>query len=469
MIDTNKFLDYEEKHELFNKEVDGINYWQLIRGQVYEKYLNYMLDIKTRHPDLEMNASFEGGYKKAIKLFWNSIIHPSKYKYSRDKIVFITWRRQKNCAVEVLCSQLPNDTFLIDRPYKFSHLTVNSNIHWCTSDYIELIRGISILVEQHDRRLIKNIRDSVNEWFDDLVNNFNIELDFNWVINRVIYVITTQKVLRKYYTKIFTKYRPRKLVIYPHYEEFSFAIIYVAHKLGIKVFELQHGFVSKTHIAYNYKEYHYEYLPDYYLLYGEYWKDIITFPKKESMICCGSIETDSLKTNSCKSCKENSIIIISQAPYADVLYPFAVKLKNAIYSNGYNWKVIYKLHPSEVTTWNSLHPTFKDDDIVFETKNVYDVFEECSIQIGVDSTALFEGLAYGLKTYIIDCKYLETSNMEDLCKMGLAKLVGDPMEIVHEIEQTMNASEENTEKDINYIWKDHALANIQNCLLDELI
>ena len=49
------FLRFEEENDLFEKSINGIHYWQLVRAELY----NYILDIQfkheSRHPDLTNN------------------------------------------------------------------------------------------------------------------------------------------------------------------------------------------------------------------------------------------------------------------------------------------------------------------------------------------------------------------------------------------------------------------------------
>ena len=59
--------------------------------------------------------------------------------------------------------------------------------------------------------------------------------------------------------------------------------------------------------------------------------------------------------------------------------------------------------------------------------NLYAELAKSTMQVGVFSTAIFEGLAFGLPTYLVDLPGLE--NMQTLLDRGLAHKVRDPGEI----------------------------------------
>ena len=83
---------------------------------------------------------------------------------------------------------------------------------------------------------------------------------------------------------------------------------------------------------------------------------------------------------------------------------------------------------------------------------IYRLFSESTTQIGVYSTAIFEGLAFGLKTYILDAPGKEY--MQDLYQKGYAQLVNN-------IGQINNNCLE--DKDMEF-WEDNAKEKIANII-----
>ena len=74
------------------------------------------------------------------------------------------------------------------------------------------------------------------------------------------------------------------------------------------------------------------------------------------------------------------------------------------------YKIVYKLHPFEFDTWFEDYPWLAESNIEIvglKGKNLYQLFAESEIQVGVYSTALFEGLSFGVRTFILDEKGIE--------------------------------------------------------------
>ena len=62
-----------------------------------------------------------------------------------------------------------------------------------------------------------------------------------------------------------------------------------------------------------------------------------------------------------------------------------------------------------------------------DERSLYDYFSSCNYQVGTNSTALYEGLAFGLKTFILKAgRYEEVKSLFD---KGYADLVESAEEI----------------------------------------
>jgi hypothetical protein len=100
------------------------------------------------------------------------------------------------------------------------------------------------------------------------------------------------------------------------------------------------------------------------------------------------------------------------------------------------YTIYYKLRPEEYSGWKERYPTeFQhvpnlrviDSDAV----PLYDYFARCRWQVGINSTALYEGLGFGLTTFVLkDGWYEETRRLYD---GGFAFLVDEPAEIAAKV------------------------------------
>jgi hypothetical protein len=70
---------------------------------------------------------------------------------------------------------------------------------------------------------------------------------------------------------------------------------------------------------------------------------------------------------------------------------------------------VYKPHPGEVDRWREEYPWLVDapvDVVGADGPPLHRLFAESRAQVGVYSTALYEGLRFGLETYLLDVPWM---------------------------------------------------------------
>jgi hypothetical protein len=179
-------------------------------------------------------------------------------------------------------------------------------------------------------------------------------------------------------------------------------------------------------------------------LFGDYWKktvDNLPLPP-ERLVTFGYPYFEKMfKKNNDLNKREEQIVVISQGTIGGELSKFAVKL--ALFTKNI-YKVIYKLHPGE---WGRVQTLYSE---LYEAKEkgllevvdtddpaLYTLFCQSRWQIGVYSTALFEGIALGCQLILVDLPGVEY--MAPLLKKGYAQLVRAPEEI--KFMETKNAAD----------------------------
>lgn len=239
-----------------------------------------------------------------------------------------------------------------------------------------------------------------------------------------------------------------------YYDRFHIYLNHVAKNLGINVIELQHGLMGSKHLAYNFEpiETHLTGFPDNVLLFSQYWKDTTRLPLSEhNAIVVGFPMFDAMIRKNLregKNCdKVNNILFISQWTVSSQMYDFAVKLSKNEKLNKYN--IIYKLHPFEKKENFTNFPKIK---IIGNEQSVYDLFPLARVQVGAYSTALYEGLCFGLPTFIIS-SLDEEENMKALHDEGFCDYVDSPEELVEKMENSAQSLpndfwEKNAEKNM---------------------
>jgi hypothetical protein len=89
-----------------------------------------------------------------------------------------------------------------------------------------------------------------------------------------------------------------------------------------------------------------------------------------------------------------------------------------------SYEIVFKLHSEERGKWRESYPWLIDSEVqVVDTKKdvLHKLLAESEIQIGVGSTALYEGLAFGLKTCLMDGPGIDY--FDSLVKSGTAIMI----------------------------------------------
>ena len=169
--------------------------------------------------------------------------------------------------------------------------------------------------------------------------------------------------------------------------------------------------------------------------------------------------------------QEKQILFISQGVIGKYLSKLAYETTSNI-NDSQNFKFIYKLHPGEYGTWkeNYDYLTRAVDELnnftVIDKSEppLYELFAESHYQIGAFSTAIYEGLAFNCKTFIIDVPGVEY--LDDLIDKNIVKKVKSSEELINYLKE----DEENEiifkEYDKDYFFKNFDETIFKNILSD---
>ena len=149
-------------------------------------------------------------------------------------------------------------------------------------------------------------------------------------------------------------------------------------------------------------------------------------------------------------------MFISQITIGEILSDIAIALNQLIDTKRY--QIIYKLHPFEYEGWRERYPRLAASGIeVYDNNHVdlYELFAASTYQVGgFSSTAIFEGLYFDLKTYIM--REGVFPEIKVLCEKGLAKL----FDSAEELYQMILKESEDPGSGMNF-WKEKALENMK--------
>jgi hypothetical protein len=449
------FFDLEEKYNLNYQEIQGCFAWQLIRMHLY-------YDI-TRKAELfgapqQKSLSLADKFATFLPFFKNSLLHnPFSGKYHRDILIFDHPRKVifngEYCDIysKFIVDFLNGDySFeVLESPYLNHHYTKKQDYILYT-DAIQLGSYVhkkftKVEFTQKETELISKVQ-------SELENAFNVKLNIPWMLK--LHILNFQYDYKKY-VDLFKKRKPKQVFVVVAYE--NLAVVAAAKYLGIEVVELQHGTITRYHLGYSYPEKtrkngEIPYFPDKILSFGDYWMNEDMSPiDMKNVIPVGFpyFEYQSKDFIGLEDI-DNQVLFISQGVIGKYLSKLALEFAK---DNG-DLKIIYKLHPGEYETWRQNYPelveasAFDNFEVIDSSEiPLYRLLAESNYQVGAFSTAIYEGMMFGCKTFILDVPGVEY--LDDLIERGYVFKIGDADDLNDNLEKF-----EPTDYDGNFFFKD---------------
>jgi hypothetical protein len=236
-----------------------------------------------------------------------------------------------------------------------------------------------------------------------------------------------------------------------------------ANYLGIPVIELQHSIISEYHLGYHFPEVEKNTLPsfpDYIFTFGEFWARSASFPLDKCRIIATGYPFQEIKynDNQIKKSNCNSVLLISQKVLGDKFCKLAIDLSAHFKDKTF----IIKLHPKQYDSLDEL-PSIQSDipenlKIVFDKQTtIYDLIAISEWQIGVFSTAIYEGLSFGLKTIVYQFEgyqYMNELISQKICYK--ASSINDVINVINDNGESLSKNTHNSD----YIFNKNSIQNM---------
>lgn len=229
------------------------------------------------------------------------------------------------------------------------------------------------------------------------------------------------------FSRLLRTLKPRALLVVVSAGNESF--ICAAKRERVPSLELQHGSPAPGKLNYDYPAgFSKDTFPDYFLSFGPFWSRHVHLPLPAARVLpIGFLHMNRLRARYSDVRRTRQILVLSQRTIGRYLAPFAVQLRNQVPAD---IEIIYKLHPEELGDWRQRYPELEKNGVrvVFERgADLYALFAASTWQVGVYSTALYEGIAFGCRTFVLRAPGWEA--MRPLVKDGAARLVEQAADI----------------------------------------
>ena len=437
--------ELEQRYQLNYRRIEDVYYWPLVRNHLFNQLMRESGGFGVAHSEYTGAMS-----KKLFKYFVNTLLHSPLLSGQKDILVFDHIRkvRVNEKYIDIYTSELIEQ--LRNKGVNYEVLDYDYlNNHFIPSDQERKFADFEKLFSYFYR---KTIRLKINEDEQEVLREIErmLQDQLGYGDSLLTLIINEVRIFksRYYVLKKFLKLKkPRLIYVVVSYGHK--AMIAAAQDLGIKVVEIQHGIISKYHLGYSYPDVKQRipYYPDQIFIFGEYWRGTANYPIAQSNLIEYGLPhltrflSDKINTVP----KKKQILFISQGTIGKELSLQALELAQRLH----DYQIVYKLHPGEYDRWESEYPALVEalnlaHFTVIDNNRIglHQIQAESEFQVGVYSTAIYEGLAQGCKTIIMNSAGMEY--VEDLIDKGFASVASNADEIIlamHEIKEiTVDAS-----------------------------
>lgn len=456
-----EFFILEKEMKLFTLEYKNVKYWQLVRFGLLKKITTKDLRVVNSNAGRSKRKEVIGAYKAS------HVAQKMLHNVSHADIIRIR-----------PCVTVNNEGKLADHQYDYvdfageekildlyalGNYTMHQDcVEYDMSPAEKTLINWKILKKLYTGKQLEKRQIAVLSEFLKQVNKiYGTEFEIGALIHNIYYLVNSHIIYKAYYAEVFRQLTPKIVMEYPHYDEHMFSATAAARQLGIATVEIQHGRIN-SHEAYWYEDQEKmgKLLPDYFFVYGDWWKQQINLPEFCKVVAIGNPYLEAqIKMFPKKQHWGKVLAVFSNPQNGKVLSEFIYELEDYFKTNGI--KILYKLHPNERAVWKTEYPCLaklSNATVIDDSTSVYEVLSDADVAIGINSTVFFEALAYkNIKLLIYAVGDYE--GMKPLINSGAAKALTTTEELKKEIEILESTSEEN----INgaQFWKECAAENLK--------
>lgn len=418
-------FEVEREYDLLDFEVDGVKVWQYMRMPVY-----YHIAERTGvflAPHVQKSGRLSK-VTKACRYLLGALFHNPFFRRGQVDQVVIEHPRSVRMAgeeVDIYSLFYVRELQRQGVPYLCLDRADLGSAHRKAYDparsFIDIFPVLVRLAGLFRRtRLSEAQRGTLRAVSERLSLQLGVPLDLEALLRPAVLKF---RVNYRLYRALFGRLKPKRLVVVVSYAYGD--AIRAAKELGIEVLEIQHGTFSRYHLGYSYPDAEAapDYFPDIFMAWGSFWRDMGVLPLPPAAIpIAGFPYFHGLKTRYAQVEKNaRRVVVLSQGALGAKIAEQVYALREALS----DFEIVYKLHPGEFARWQDyehLRKLAEQPNVrIAKEENLYELLAGAGYQIGVFSTAVYEGIGFGCRTLLLDLPGVEY--MADLVEQGLATLV----------------------------------------------
>ncbi|MHA2142697.1 MAG: hypothetical protein ACXADC_17285 [Candidatus Thorarchaeota archaeon] len=416
-----RFLTFEDELGLFSKRVAGVLFWERLRTRIYfQIYFRVLASQKQLIPSFSLFLRFRFYFFAFFNLLRNTFL-------TRKKDVLIVGHQRRLLFDDERWWDIYTDPFIdrldlsyvaMEESYELRHRTPARTFGLRYFDFLDFVARLRSFLGLSKIQLNDDEQQYLGKLQQEITDRFGISLNVEAFVTSMLKIRLAKLPL---YMQLLQRVKPKLLLMVNCLGKEN--LIEACKILKIPTAELQHGIMNKFHPTYSFPgERRRVTFPDYLLVWGDYWKDSADYPISSDHIISVGFPYLEQELNKLKSVKKKpQILFISQAFVGEKISKLALALSEII---GSEYNIAYKMHPAECDVWKEMYPWLvgSNVDIIDQKEsNLHMLFAESIAQVGVGSTALYEGLAHGLDTYVMDTDGSEY--FDDLAQRGIVQMI----------------------------------------------
>lgn len=449
-----RILQIEDEFDLFDREIGGTRFWSRIRVRVWASVRRAVGLRNSTPPAPESRVS------KVIEQVENvskSLSTRSPHLAPEaDVLLYCTGRRKKledgqwwDPYVDPVADAIEQSTVVLEEPFKYHHRTPAKSERVYYLDYLTYANRYYTRVRTRGETLSEadqSFLDDVNERFIDL-------LGADVPLQRLVRQELADRGIRvPTYRRILRRVDPQVVVLVNSANKHH--LVEASKSLDIPTVELQHGMINEHAYTYSYPDGRTSpTFPEYFFAFGEFWTDVVEYPiPDDNVIPVGFPYLENRRAQYDTTRDSDTVLFLSQPPIAEELSEIAI----ALAADDPSLDVRYKLHPTREDNWEKAYPWLVGTDVtVLEgEKSLYQLFSESRAQVSGWSTAIFEGMYFGLETYLLD--HPDVREMWDSLDSSVATTITDAEQLAAELSNPKTESA----YDIDQYFEPNATQNI---------
>ncbi len=404
----NRLIQIESHSELFDFKFNfkDFHFWPLVREKVLRKAMNDHFGFLDPWECIRLPKR---SYLKFFYLSWKySALRMPKVKlliFGSDVTNIKVGNAYFNRVSDHFADVFKTDTIQLERACLNSYKRPRYYKQVYSWDSIALTSLAFNKICRHSKRIVPEVQKFVDYVKENLGYTFQDDYyeKLKLTLSRYEYRLP---IIYRAYSTFFKKKRPQLIILEQGCYGIDSAIIIKAAKdLGIRVAEMQHGYIGMDHPAYVFSENihkdYLSYLPDDFLSYGTYWENNSCLPV--SIVNIGNPYLTEYVKNTTQQKYSDLILYISSAINPSKIVQEVLYINDVI--KKYGFQLIFRPHPSETHRLaNEYLPLFQAG-ITIDSQNLYESLAKVQFTVsnyGNISTAMYEALAFGCKVIFID-------------------------------------------------------------------